>query len=262
MAQATLVIGSRNLSSWSLRAWLVLRQAGLAFDEIAIELDRPDTQERIRAYSPSGRVPVLIQDGLVVWDSLAIAEHVAESHPELWPRDPVARALARSVAAEMHSGFTTLRARLPMDWLGRHPTPDLEEPKLAEDIARIAEIWRDCRSRYGEGGPFLFGQFTIADAMFAPVCSRFVTYDVPRDAVGARYVEAVMGLEALQEWTAGARRERGEPLAVVADTPAEARSGPVKAETPPVVAPTRAKDSPVKPIGAGTRRRRDDRPAS
>src|SRR5690606_3741703 len=169
-----LVIGSKNLSSWSLRAWLVLKMFNLPFKERLVPIATKGPNEALRALSPSGLVPVMVEGKLTVWDSLAIIEHVADLFPDLgvWPTDRTARAIARSVSAEMHSGFRALRQEWPMNFtargLNRPPSADAQR-----DIARIDQIWRDCRAEFGHGGPFLFGAFCAADAMFAPVASRY-----------------------------------------------------------------------------------------
>ncbi len=199
----TLVIGSPHLSSWSLRAWLVLRRSGLAFDEVIVDLRRPDRAERIARWSPSGKLPVLLVGDWPVWDSLAIAELVAEGERTLWPDAVPDRALARSLCAEMHSGFADLRTFLPMDFLARFSPPGRLLAGVARDIARIEAIWTDCRQRYAADGPFLFGRFTVADAMFAPVVSRFVTYAVELGTAAADYVATI---QALPEWSAWADR--------------------------------------------------------
>ena len=208
MAAFTIVIGNKSYSSWSLRGWLALKQTGAAFDEVVIPLRQADTRARILAWTPSGRVPVLRHGETMVWDSLAIGEYLAERFPEagLWPADPEARAAARSVTAEMHAGFASLRRHMPMELRGSHPGLG-QGPGVAEDIARITEIWRDCRSRFGGDGDFLFGGFTLADAAFAPVASRFATYAVPLEATEAAYRDAVMAWPALRQWTAEAAEE-------------------------------------------------------
>jgi glutathione S-transferase len=203
-----LVIGNKNYSSWSLRPWLALRQAAIPFEEEVVALDRPDTAERLARLSPSRRVPVLLDGDLVVWDSLAICEYAAERFPEkrLWPADARIRAVARSACAEMHSGVTALRERLPVNV--RASRPDVRRPPEVEaDVARLVQLWTDCRDRFGAGGPFLFGAFSIADAFFAPVVTRFRTYGVPLDGEAARWADALWSLPALQEWVAGARAE-------------------------------------------------------
>lgn len=202
-----LFVGNKNLSSWSLRPHLALSHTGAAFEEIVVPLDRPDTKDRLLAVSPSGRVPVLRDGELLVWDSLAICEHVAERFPEakLWPEDVGARALARSVSAEMHSGFPDLRRELPMNIVGRIAREP--SPAARDDIARVLAIWTDLRARHASGGPFLFGAFTIADAMFAPVVTRFVTYGVEVPAEARAYMDAVLALPAMQRWIADAVEE-------------------------------------------------------
>jgi glutathione S-transferase len=203
-----LVIGNKNYSSWSLRGWLLATHAGLDFEEVVIPLDRPDTRERIAALCPSGRVPTLLDGDRVIWDSLAIAEYVAEIKPELWPTDKGVRAHCRSVSAEMHSGFAALRQYMPMN-LRRvnRPRPGELPAAVAADIARITELWRDCRARYGAGGDLLFGGFTIADAMYAPVVTRFSSYGVPLGKVEQKYSAAVEALPSMKAWRAGAARE-------------------------------------------------------
>ena len=192
MAKCVLVIGNRNYSSWSLRAWLTLKRTGVEFEEIVIPLMRPESRDAILAHSPSGNVPLLRHGNDRVWDSLAIAEYLAERYPAagLWPADAGPRAIARSVSAEMHAGFMSLRRALPMNLrahlAGRRWAEDVEA-----DIARIQEIWSTCRQRYGEGGPFLFGTFTIADAFYAPVVGRFHTYDVPLTEPCQAYADAI-----------------------------------------------------------------------
>ncbi|MFN3960456.1 MAG: glutathione S-transferase family protein [Parvularculaceae bacterium] len=204
----TLVIGDKNLSSWSLRPWLVMKQSGIPFNERLIRLDRPDTKAEIARYSPSGRVPCLIDGGRAIWDSLAIAEYLAEAFPEkgLWPEAPTARAIARSVAAEMHSGFQALRSFWPMNFSRegmRHLTYG-----VAGDIARISEIWEGCRRDFGAGGPFLFGKFSIADAMYAPVVSRFQTYGpVALPPLADEWRALMWSLPSMREWGDGARAE-------------------------------------------------------
>lgn len=208
MSELTLVVGSKNYSSWSLRPYLALAHTGQPFREVVIALDEPDTAAKIAQYSPSGRVPVLRHGALSIWDSLAICEYLAETFPQakLWPEAQEARAFARSVVAEMHSSFSNLRQNMPMDIRGRKPGKG-RAPGVAEDIARIQALWNDCRSRFGQGGPFLFGHFTIADAFYAPVVTRFVTYEVELDAVGQAYREAVLSLPAMKTWTEAALKE-------------------------------------------------------
>jgi glutathione S-transferase len=204
----TLVIGDKNLSSWSLRPWLLMRHAGIPFAEVKILLDRADTQDRIREHSAAGKVPILQAGDLTVWDSLAICEYIAEAHPDkaLWPANAAARAVARSAVAEMHAGFAVLRKELPMEICGDHPDHRWSQA-AADDIARVTGLWRDCRARFGGGGPFLFGAFSVADAMYAPVVTRFLTYGVTLGTVERAYCEAVNGLPAMADWRKGARAE-------------------------------------------------------
>ncbi len=203
----TLVIGNKNYSSWSLRAWLLLSEAGIAFDEVRLSLDTPGFLTRIREYSPAGRVPVLIVDQQPVWDTLAIAETVAERWPDaaLWPDDAAARAHARSISAEMHSGFAALRAAMPMNCraFGRRVSlPD----DVTHDIDRIFDIWTDCHRRYGDG--WLFGaRFSVADAMFAPVVLRFRTYGINLPDAACHYPARLLKSEALLNWLVAAESE-------------------------------------------------------
>jgi len=208
VTQITLVVGNRNYSSWSFRGWLALKATGQPFEEVVVPLDRPESHEAIVRHSPSGRVPLLRHGEITVWESLAISEFLAETYPAagLWPEDRVARACARAVASEMHAGFAPLRRDLPMDMRNHYPGRTIDGA-AAGDIARILEIWRDCRGRFGLGGPFLFGEFTAADAMYAPVVSRFTTYEVTLDDVSAAYCDAMRGHAAYREWLAEAERE-------------------------------------------------------
>ena len=214
MAQFSLVIGNKNYSSWSLRAWLMVKATAVRFDEVVIALDQADTRRRILEHSPAGKVPVLHAGGLVVHESLAIGEFLAERFPaaRLWPDEGAARATARAVSAEMHAGFAVLRSELPMNCRGRFPERPIT-PAVARDIDRITDIWRTCRADFGAGGGFLFGHFTIADAMFAPVVSRFATYAVELSEVCAAYAETVRARPAMQQWLADAAAED----AVIAD---------------------------------------------
>jgi len=208
MESLTLVIGNKNYSSWSLRPWLLLKQFGIAFDEARIPLFQADSAQALREASPSGRVPVLRDANLVVWDSLAICEYLAEKFPHLplWPAASDARAVARAVSAEMHAGFSALRENMSMN-CRKHLPGRGRAPGVQDDIDRITAIWRDCRKRYGAGGDMLFGKFSIADAMFAPVTFRFVTYGVDTDPVSAAYIKAVQALTPMQDWLAAARVE-------------------------------------------------------
>lgn len=208
MRDLQLNLGNKNYSSWSLRAWLVLKQTGAPFAETVIPLYREDSLDRLRHVSPSRRVPVLKHGDLVLWESLAIAEYLAEQFPEagLWPQAPAARAVARAVSNEMHAGFSALRSHLPMDIRARHPKHRRDQTVTA-DIERVVSIWSDCRARFGTGGDFLFGPYTIADAMYAPVVSRFITYDVTLEGDAARYRDAVWEWPAMQEWIEAAVAE-------------------------------------------------------
>jgi len=211
METLTLVIGNRNYSSWSMRAWVLLRQLGIDFEERRLRFDSDEWDAGIGRWSPSGLVPVLWRGGVAVWDTLAIAETVAEWFPDrgVWPADPVARAFARAASAEMHSGFRNLRARMPMNIRASHPGKGMT-PEARADIARIERLWAEARRRFGAGGDFLFGRFSAADAMFAPVVTRFITYDVPLDAACVAYCEHIMALPAMKEWVAAAEAEPDE----------------------------------------------------
>jgi glutathione S-transferase len=208
VANLTLVIGNRNYSSWSMRPAVLMRAKAIEFEEIQIPLRQPDSITRKLAYSPAGKVPVLIADGLHIWESTAIMEYLAEAFPErqLWPADREARAVARSVSAEMHAGFEALREHMPLNCRARHPGHG-REPGVDSDIERVQGLWRDCRSRFGTGGDFLFGDFTVADAMFAPVVSRFQTYDVELGEVEQAYCGAVLAHPAVAEWIGAAQDE-------------------------------------------------------
>ncbi|MBV9860618.1 MAG: glutathione S-transferase family protein [Alphaproteobacteria bacterium] len=208
MAELTIYLGNKNYSSWSLRAWLAMKQAGLAFDEVVIPLQEPSTKATIMKYSPAGTVPTLRHGELTVWDSLAICEYLADTFPDLglWPRAAAARAVARSVSAEMHAGFEALRAHLPMNVRSSFPDRGVT-PEVQADINRIMAIWRDCRARFGSGGAFLFGDFSIADAMYAPVATRFRTYRIDLEREADAYCEAILALPAMQEWIVAAGNE-------------------------------------------------------
>jgi len=201
-----LIIGSKNYSSWSLRGWLAAKASGLPFEEILIPLRQPDTKALILKHSPSGKVPCLVEDGLVVWDSLAIAEYLAEVRPSLWPLDAGARAHARSVSAEMHSSFQALRSSMPMNIRAKHPGEG-RTPETLADIARIEAIWNDCRSHYGADGPYLFGAYSIADMMYAPVCLRFETYGVQPAGLAGEYLQTMLAHPDMLEWKTAAMAE-------------------------------------------------------
>jgi glutathione S-transferase len=211
-----LVIGDKNLSSWSLRPWMLLKHLGLAFEEIRLRLDTQQFRDEIVRYSPARRVPVLLDGERHVWDSLAICEYANElAGGRAWPEDAAARAHARSVSAEMHSGFQAVRTA----WSMRAAVLDLHVELGADgraDVARIDEIWRDCRAKYGEHGPWLFGRHSAADAMYAPVVLRFNSYDAAISAESRAYMEFALADPALQEWIRGARHEiavEGRPSA-------------------------------------------------
>ena len=208
MSGITIYVGNKNYSSWSLRAWLALRRTGAPFQEQVMDISYAAPREPIRRINPAGRVPALRDGGLLVWDSLAICEHLAERFPEahLWPEGRDARAIARSACAEMHSGFQALRQNMPMNIRRRSPGKGRAEG-VAEDIARITELWGDCRERFGSGGDFLFGRFSNADAFYAPVVTRFRTYAVDLDATCRRYSDAVLALPEMAEWCAAAEAE-------------------------------------------------------
>ena len=204
----TLVIGYKNYSSWSLRPWLALKAAGIAFEEKLIVLNQPDTKAKLLEVSPAGLVPVLIDDdGLTIWDSLAIIEWAAENaKTPLWPEDPKARAIARSVSAEMHSGFYQLRKHCPMNIRRINPPRERDEAVM-KDVQRIDGIWNDCRNRFGANGPFLFGAFSGADCMYAPVVTRIRSFSLPVSDVSKAYMDAVLNHPAFLEWEAASKAE-------------------------------------------------------
>lgn len=209
MTDLTLTIGDKNLSSWSLRPWFLLTHAQIPFTEENIRLDRPESRANLKENSPSGLVPVLTVKGVKIWDSLAIMETIADLFPEknLWPADPIVRAFARSVSAEMHSSFTNLRTVWPMFFL-REGLAHLTAGGVDQDIARIDSLWSMCRREYGSDGVYLFGEFSVADAVFAPVVSRFITYGpvaVSKDS--AAYMEAIQASPAWEKWRSGAIAE-------------------------------------------------------
>ena len=213
MPGLSLVIANKNYSSWSMRAWVLLRQAGIAFEEIPLKFSDDVKVMGIERYSPVGKVPVLLVDGQAVWDTLAIAETVAELFPDkaLWPQDASARRLARAACAEMHSGFQNLRGRMPMNIRALLPGRGMNA-EVQRDVDRIVALWRQCRqSRAAQaaGGAMLFGRFTIADAFFAPVAMRFTTHAVAVPPDAAAYVAALRALPAVLEWMAAACRETG-----------------------------------------------------
>jgi glutathione S-transferase len=201
-----LIIGNKNYSSWSLRPWLAMRVAGISFEETLISLDTPDFKDRVRALSGAGKVPVLIDDNTRVWESLAILEYLAEKFPGLWPAQERVRAHARAIAAEMHAGFLPLRRHLPMNIRRRVKQRSLDQGAAA-DAARIDAIWNECRAQFGGGGPFLYGAFCAADAMYAPVVWRFHTYAVEVSPTARAYMDSVIALPASREWREAALRE-------------------------------------------------------
>jgi glutathione S-transferase len=208
MARLHLVIGNRNYSSWSLRPWIAMRQAGLDFTDEVIPLDRRDTRKNILAHSGAGRVPVLHHGNLTVWESLAIIEYVAETFPAagIWPKAKAARAMARAVAAEMHAGFTALRNDCPMN-MRRVPSRLAVDKAVRADVRRIEALWAQCRAAHGKGGPFLFGRFSAADAMYAPVVNRLNVYGFKVGPAARDYMQAMMALPAWQDWEEAARAE-------------------------------------------------------
>jgi glutathione S-transferase len=207
MAQLLLIIGNKNYSSWSLRPWILLKHLGLEFEERLIPLDTPEFARDIASISPTRRVPVLEHGSLRLWDSLAICEYACELAGRGWPREREVRAVARSVCAEMHAGFSVLRSQWPMNAraLGRRTSVD---PERAAELARIEDLWADCRRRFGANGPWLFGEYTVADAMYAPVVLRMRTYGAQLRPGSAEYSATVLGDAHLKEWLAAAEAER------------------------------------------------------
>jgi len=208
MARLKLVIANKNYSSWSMRAWVSLREVGIDFEEVQLEFSPDISVIGIERYSGVGKVPVLIVDGEPVWDSLAICETVAELFPEkrIWPSGKRARQVARSVCAEMHSSFQAMRRSMPMNVRGRHPGKGMN-PDTKRDIDRIVSIWQECRRKFGADGDLLFGAFSAADAYFAPVAMRFATYAVELPPVAQAYAESVRALRSVREWTDAAKLE-------------------------------------------------------
>jgi len=210
--ETILIIGDKAWSSWSLRPWLAAKVAKVPFGEAQVRLRQPDTAEQIARHSPSGRIPALRRGNLAIWDSLAICEYLAEiaPHAHLWPEDADARAVARSISAEMHSGFHALRKEFPMDFHARIEG-HIPSDQAQTDISRITALWRDARHGFGADGPFLFGAFSIADAMYAPVATRFRTYgvDLARfgdDGIAAAYAKTLLAMPEMREWGQGAER--------------------------------------------------------
>ena len=203
-----LVIGNKNYSSWSMRPWVLLKQAGIPFEEIQLKFADDNRVIGVEAYSPNGQVPVLFVNGERIWDTLAIGEAVAELFPEkrLWPEDRRARALARAACAEMHSGFRSLRSAMPMNIRASHPGKGMSD-EVRRDVERIVAIWDECRGRFGGNGDLLFGHFTIADAYYAPVAMRFIAYEPALPPAARRYVDLVRSLPGVAAWIAAALRE-------------------------------------------------------
>jgi glutathione S-transferase len=206
----TLHIGEKNYSSWSARPWILLRGAGIPFTERAVSLQSDPGKAARMAALPAGRVPVLEDDGVAVWDSLAICEYLAERHPGLWPADARARAWARSICAEMHSGFGALRAEMSMDVRARRPQRRRSDA-VRSDIGRVVHLWAETRRRFGQGGAMLFGAFTIADAFYAPVAFRFQTYGVEPTGEAGQYWRVLLAHPAVQAWEAGGRDDAPLP---------------------------------------------------
>lgn len=206
MSGLLLVIGNKNYSSWSLRAWLAMKVLGIEFEERRVALYVPGAKEEIRRYSPSGKVPCLVDGAVRVWESLAILEYLAETHPQLWPAAPAARAMARSISAEMSAGFPSLRQHMGMNVRKHHPGKG-RTPEVLQDIDRIITLWSDCRTRFGGTGPHLFGRFSAADSMYAPVVLRFRTYEVDLPPDCRAYCDAVLALPAMRAWIAAAEVE-------------------------------------------------------
>jgi len=204
----TLVIGNKNYSSWSLRPWMFLKYHNIAFEEIRIPLYRDDSKSKILNYSPAGKVPILLDGDIKVWDSLAILEYLAERFPQTqgWPENVADRALARSLATEMHSGFTALRTHCGMN-CRRQPAAKILPEVVQPDIDRIGEIWRQCRRQHGEKGPWLFGRFTIVDAMFAPVTLRFQSYQITTNTDAQAYIDMVLETPAIKVWVEAGKLE-------------------------------------------------------
>jgi glutathione S-transferase len=203
-----LVIGNKNYSSWSLRPWVAMKQMGLAFEEIVIPMNQPNTRAEMLQHSPTGLVPTLIDGDVTVFETIAILEYLNDKFPaaKLWPDDIGVRAHARAISAEMHAGFAALRRDCPMN-IRREVRKHIPSPDGMQAAQRIDAIWQDARARFGKGGPFLFGAFTAADAMYAPIVNRFHVYDVPRSTVAQAYMDAMMALPAWQEWAAASHAE-------------------------------------------------------
>jgi glutathione S-transferase len=204
-----LIIGNKNYSSWSFRPWILMRQAGIPFEEELYALYEPGSREKIMQYSPTGTVPCLVDGDVTVWESLAILDYLADKFPEkkLWPADLKARGFARAISSEMHAGFGPLRQYCSMNMRRDRNKPRELTPEVKANVERIDAIWSECRSRFGAGGPFLFGAFSNADAMYAPVVSRFASYSIGVSPAARSYMDAVMALPAWKEWEDAARVE-------------------------------------------------------
>ena len=211
MSKPTLIIGNKNYSSWSLRPYMALTMAEIPFDEKMIRFGEPRFSREVKKISAAGRVPVLLHKGRVIWDSLAIIEYSAETWPNknIWPKDAAARAMARSVSAEMHAGFGALRNACPMNLRrDKKPPPGGMSSGVLADIKRLETLWADCRKKYGKGGPFLFGKFTAADAMFTPVAARIDTFMLPVKPETQKYLNALLATAAFQQWKAASQHEK------------------------------------------------------
>ncbi len=209
-----LIIGNKNYSSWSLRPWLVMKEFKIPFQETRISLYQPDSKQQLLEHAPSGKVPAFYHDDFAVWDSLAICETLNELYPAegLWPTDPATRALGRSIGHEMHSGFVEIRNQLPMNCRTQITLPNIS-PALQADIDRIKDIWSDCRDKNQEYGDFLLGEFSICDAMFAPVVLRFNSYGIEVTQTQRQYMNSILNLESVQEWiTDGVNEEDVMPM--------------------------------------------------
>jgi glutathione S-transferase len=216
-----LIIGNKLYSSWSLRPWLLMKALELPFEESVVPLYRPDSKSKLLQYSPAGKVPILIDGAVTVWESIAIIEYLAEKHSQagIWPRDAQARAQARAICAEMHAGFGALRQACPMNLGKRFAMRDRGEA-IAQDVARVTAIFRDARSQFGTRGPFLYGDFTAADAMYAPIVTRLDTYSIPVEDVSRRYIDAVLQHPAFRAWREAALAEPWVIADAEADEPA------------------------------------------
>lgn len=208
MVPIKLIIGNKRYSSWSLRPWLLLKEGDIDFEEVKIYLYKGDFKEKLLQYSPAGKVPILMDDGISVWESLSICEYLAEKFPEknFWPKDQKARTLARSISHEMHGGFTSLRQYLPMNCVRQRTLKEIPEA-AQRDIDRIIHIWEGCRKTYKAGGKFLFGKFSIADCMYAPVATRFLTYSILLPQIAEDYKKTILDLEFMKAWVKDAQQE-------------------------------------------------------